>query len=135
MDQPTLATDERYRDHQARGTNQRELDDLIARWTATLGTRELLDRLEKYGVPSGLIYKTSDMLDDPHFIARRAIVSTPHPHFGSLRMQNVAPRLSRTPGSIRTPAPELGQHNDEIYRKVLGLDDSQLAQMRRDGVI
>jgi formyl-CoA transferase len=135
MDQPTLATDERYRDHQARGTNQRELDDLIARWTATLGTRELLDRLEKYGVPSGLIYKTSDMLDDPHFIARRAIVSTPHPHFGSLRMQNVAPRLSRTPGSIRTPAPELGQHNDEIYRKVLGLDDSQLAQMRRNGVI
>src|SRR4051794_25091168 len=86
MDQPTLATDERYRDHQARGTNQRELDEIIARWSATLDTRPLLERLEKHGVPSGLIYRTADMLDDPHFAARNAIVSTMHPRFGTLRM-------------------------------------------------
>ena len=61
------------------------------------------------------------MLDDPHFAAREAIVSTPHPQFGTLRMQNVAPRLSASPSSIRTPAPELGQHNDEVYGELLGL--------------
>ena len=135
MQSPALASDERYRDHVARGTNQQELDAVIAQWTATLGTRELLDLLEKHGVPSGLIYRTADMLDDPHFHAREAIVSTPHPRFGTLRMQNVAPRLSASPGSIRTPAPEIGQHNDEIYRGLLGIDPAAIAAHRANAVI
>jgi formyl-CoA transferase len=135
MGAPALATDPRYRDHQARGTHQRELDDLIAAWTATVDTHGLLALLEKHGVPSGLIYKTSDMLDDPHFSARQAIVNTEHPRFGTLRMQNVAPRLSLTPSSIRTPAPELGQHNDEVYKELLGLDAAAIASHRASGVI
>jgi crotonobetainyl-CoA:carnitine CoA-transferase CaiB-like acyl-CoA transferase len=135
MGQAALAEDPRYRDHQARGTNQRELDDVIAAWTATLGTRELLDLLEKNGVPSGLIYRTADMLEDPHFVARQAIVSTSHPAFGKLRMQNVAPRLSATPSSIRTPAPGLGQHNAEVFRDLLGIDAAALAAYQGRGVI
>jgi crotonobetainyl-CoA:carnitine CoA-transferase CaiB-like acyl-CoA transferase len=75
------------------------------------------------------------MLDDPHFAAREAIVSTSHPRFGTLRMQNVAPRLSATPSSIRTPAPEIGQHNDEIYRELLGIDPTAIAAYRAGGVI
>jgi formyl-CoA transferase len=135
MNAPALASDARYQDHQARGAHQQELDGLIAAWTATLPTRELLALLEKYGVPSGLIYRTSDMLNDPHFAAREAIVSTSHPQFGTLRMQNVAPRLSASPGSIRTPAPAIGQHNAEIYEGLLGLDAAALAQLRASGVI
>lgn len=135
MNQPELARDERYRDHMARGAHQKELDDHIAAWTATLGTREVLDLLERHGVPSGLIYRTPDMLEDPHFQARQAIVATDHPHFGKLRMQNVAPRLSLTPGAIRTPAPELGQHNDEIYGALLGLDEATRAALRERAVI
>jgi crotonobetainyl-CoA:carnitine CoA-transferase CaiB-like acyl-CoA transferase len=135
MRAPELAQDARYRDHQARGAHQRELDERIAAWTATLPTPELLELLERHGVPSGLIYRTADMLSDPHFAARQAIVSTPHPRFGQLRMQNVAPRLSATPGSIRLPAPELGQHNDEVYRDVLGLSAERLATLRSQGVI
>ncbi len=135
MDAPDLAGDARYRDHTARGENQAELDVVITNWTSTLGTRELLDRLEKFGIPSGLIYRTADMLEDPHFAARQAIVATEHPHFGKLRMQNVAPRLSASPSSIRTPAPELGQHNDEIYGQWLSLDAGARAELRTRGVI
>jgi formyl-CoA transferase len=135
MGQAALATDERYRDHQARGANQGELDERIAAWTATFATKELLALLERCGVPSGLVYKTADMFEDPHFAAREAIVTTDHPQFGKLRMQNVAPRLSLTPGSIRTPAPELGQHNEEIYRGLLGLDAQTLDAHRTAGVI
>jgi formyl-CoA transferase len=135
MAMPGLATDARYRDHQARGAHQQELDQLIAAWTATQGTGELLALLEKHGVPSGRIYRTADMLEDPHFAAREAIVSTEHPQFGRLRMQNVAPRLSASPSSIRRAAPELGQHNDEIYGGLLGLDAGARAALRERGVI
>jgi formyl-CoA transferase len=135
MECPALAQDARYRDHTARGEHQQELDTLIAQWTARLETRELLARLEQYGIPSGLIYRTADMLQDPHFAAREAIVTTEHPDFGALRMQNVAPRLSASPSSIRTPAPELGQHNDEIYGGLLGLDDAARQELRSRGVI
>jgi formyl-CoA transferase len=135
MAMPGLAQDPRYLDHQARGANQQELDATIAQWTATLDTRELLDRLEKHGIPSGLIYRAADMFEDPHYAAREAIVTTEHPAFGKLRMQNVAPRLSASPGSIRTPAPEMGQHNDEVYRGLLGLDERQLAELRARGVV
>ena len=135
MGQPALATDTRFADHQARGAHQQKLDAIIAQWTATQPTRELLALLEQHGVPSGLIYRASDMFDDPHFAAREAIVSTSHPHFGKLRMQNVAPRLSRSPSSVRTAAPEIGQHNDEIYQQVLGLDAAAIARYRAQGVI
>jgi len=135
MDAPALATDPRYADHQARGANQAELDEIIARWTATLSTVDLLATLEKHGIPSGLIYRAADMLQDPHFQARQAIVSTLHPQFGTLRMQNVAPRLSASPSSVRTPAPALGEHNAEIYGELLGLKPEVIEGFRARGVI
>jgi formyl-CoA transferase len=135
MEAPALATDPRYADHQARGANQAELDEIIARWTATLSTTDLLSTLEKHGIPSGLIYRAADMLQDPHFLARKAIVSTPHPDFGTLRMQNVAPRLSASPSSVRAPAPALGQHNAEIYGDLLGLKPEVIDGYRARGVI
>jgi formyl-CoA transferase len=135
MEAPALATNPRYADHQARGTNQAELDDIIARWTATLSTSDLLALLERHGIPSGLIYRAADMLDDPHFVARNAIVSTAHPQFGTLRMQNVAPRLSLSPSSVRSPAPALGEHNTEIYGELLGLGLEVLDDYRARGVI
>jgi crotonobetainyl-CoA:carnitine CoA-transferase CaiB-like acyl-CoA transferase len=135
MEAPALAQDPRYADHQARGVNQAELDAIIARWTATLSTGELLPLLERHGIPSGLIYRAADMLGDPHFVAREAIVSTPHPQFGTLRMQNVAPRLSASPSSVRSPAPALGQHNSEIYGELLGLEPEVLDGYRARGVI
>ena len=135
MGTPELAQDPRYHDHTARGDNQLALDALIAQWTVTLSTPDLLATLEKAGVPSGLIYRASDMFEDPHYAARQAIVTSEHPAFGKLRMQNVAPRLSASPSSVRTPAPELGQHNDEIYGSLLGLDGSARAGLRARGVI
>ncbi|HEX6572783.1 MAG TPA: CoA transferase, partial [Steroidobacteraceae bacterium] len=93
MGQPELATDPRYASHGARGASQQELDALVERWTQTLTTREVLASMDEHGVPAGLIYRAPEMLDDPHFRAREAIVTVPHPDFGELRMQNVAPKL------------------------------------------
>jgi formyl-CoA transferase len=137
MGQPELAQDPRYVSHTARGAHQAELDERVGRWTQTLTTREVLAILEKpeTAVPSGLIYRAPDMLEDDHFRARDAIVEVPHPQFGTLRMQNVAPKLSETPGGIRGPSPELGEHNDEVYLKLLGLAPERYAQLKASKVI
>ncbi len=73
----------------------------IAAWTATADAEDLLARLHAGGVPAGRIYRAADMLADPHFAAREAIVTVAHPEFGELPMQNVFPRLSATPGAVR----------------------------------
>jgi formyl-CoA transferase len=135
MGQPELSSDPRYSSHGARGAHQAELDGRVEAWTSTLSTRDVLDLMDKHGVPAGLIYRPPDMLDDPHFKAREAIVSVPHPDFGDLRMQNVAPKLSETPGSIRSPSPAMGQHNDEVYQGLLGLDDARYAALKAAKVV
>jgi formyl-CoA transferase len=91
--------------------------------------------MEEYGIPSGKIYRAPEMLADPQFRARDSIVTTNHPKFGELRMQNVAPKLSLTPGTVRAAAPELGQHNDDIYRGLLGFSEQRLAGLRAAGII
>jgi formyl-CoA transferase len=75
------------------------------------------------------------MLDDPHFAARDAIVTLPHPTFGAFPMQNVMPKLSDTPGAVRWVGPELGQHNDEVYGDLLSLTAEERAALNADGVI
>jgi formyl-CoA transferase len=135
MGRPELAQKREYATHVARGAHQAELDALIGEWTATLSADELLALLDQFGVPSGRIYRAPDMLEDAHFRARNAIVSVAHPDFGQLRMQNVAPKLSETPGSIRSASPGLGEHNDEIYLRLLGLSGQRYAQLKAQRVI
>ena len=135
MGQPDWPGDPRYVNHQARGANQRELDARIGEWTRTLSTQEVLAAMDKFGVPAGLIYRAPDMLEDPHFKARNAIITTQHPHFGELKMQNVAPKLSATPGSVRTAAPEMGQHNEQVYLELLGMSRERFDGLRARKVI
>src|SRR5690606_36743443 len=119
MGRPELANDDRYATHGARGANAEELDALTGESTARQKADALLGRLAAAGVPAGRIYRARDMLADPHFAARQAIIHVAHPEFGDLAMQGVFPRLSRTPGEVRHPGPALGEHNDEIYRGLL----------------
>jgi formyl-CoA transferase len=135
MGRPDLAEDPRYATHGARGAHQVELDGLINDWTRTIEIQPLEKLLEDNGVPCGLIYRAEDMLADPHFKAREAIVTVQHPDFGPLKMQNVAPRLSDTPGAVRHVGPELGQHNDDVYKGILGLSDAVLADYKSRGII
>ena len=76
-----------------------------------------------------------EMLEDPHFQARQAITAVEHPDFGTLRMQNVAPKLSSTPGGVHTPSPALGQHNEEVYLQDLGLAPDEYRSLRERQII
>jgi len=135
MGQPELADNERYATHTARGAVQQELDDLISEWTRTINAVELGKLMDDNGIPSGKIYTTPDMLEDAHFQAREAIVKTQHPQFGELQMQNVAPKLAKTPGTIRRPGPELGEHNQEIFTDVLNMSTEKITELTDKGII
>jgi crotonobetainyl-CoA:carnitine CoA-transferase CaiB-like acyl-CoA transferase len=136
MGQPELAQDPRYIDHVSRGKNQVELDERIERWTCSLTVAEVEALMVEYSIPAGKMYRAPEMFDDPHFQAREAIIDVETERWGSLKMQNVFPKLSGTPSSIRSPAPsKIGQHNAEIYRDLLGLDDAELAKMAASGAI
>lgn len=135
MGRPELADDERYATHGARGAHMRELDGLIADWTGTIDRDELEQLLHDHGVPCGLIYRPPEMMADPHFQAREAIVEVPDPVFGKLKMQNVAPRLSETPGEIRHAGPELGADNEYVYRELLDIAEGTLEDYRQRGII
>lgn len=118
MGRPELATSAEYGDHLARGTNQAALDDLISGWTSDRSREDLLAALDDHAVPAGTVYTAKEMLKDPHFQHRESIIEVPDPGLGSLAMQNVAPKLSVTPGAIRWTGPALGQHDDVVRQEV-----------------
>ena len=136
MGQPELATDERFSSHTARGANMEELDDIINEWTKTLSVDEVDELMQEAGVPAGRIYRAPDMLDDPHFHARDAIVDTPTDNWPNLKMQNVFPKMSKTQGEIRWTGPEsLGQHNDEVYGELIGLSAEEMEKLKEKSII
>jgi formyl-CoA transferase len=135
MGRPELGTDEKYATHTARGARQKELDGLIGEWTKTKTVKELEALMDKSGVPSGLIYRAPEMLEDAHFKAREAIVEIADKNLGKLKMQNTFPKLSSTPGKVRWSGPELGEHNNDIYKGLLGMDDKTFSEYQERGII
>lgn len=134
MGRPELATDERYATHVARGERQVELDEVIADFTRTRTQEQLESLLNEHGVPNGRIYRPRDMIDDPQFQAREAITEVTHPALGSVAMQNVFPKLSRTAGGIRWPGPALGMHTEQVLRE-RGIDVAAFERLRENGVV
>ena len=136
MGRPELATDERFATHTARGKNMVELDDIINEWTKTKTVDELDKLMQEAGVPAGKIYRAPEMLEDPHFRAREAIVDTPTDEWPNLKMQNVFPRMSKTQGEIRWSGnTTLGAHNDEVYKDLLGLSEDELNTLKDKSII
>ena len=135
MGQPELGDDPRYNSHVARGERQAELDDLISKWTSQFTSNQVLEKCEEHGVPAGNIYRAPEMLADPHFAARESIIERPHPKYENFKMQNVAPRLSATPGQVDWVGPELGEHNEAIYGELLGMDSATMKDLEERGII
>ncbi len=134
MGRPELVADGRFNSHAARGLHQGELDGLISDWTRTQSLTELLARLEADGIPCGRVFRAPDMLADPQFQARQAIVEADHPVFGKVKMQNTFPKMSETPGAVRWPGPRLGEHTEQVLG-ALGLTEDALTDLRDKGII
>jgi len=136
MGMPDLGTDPRFATHLARGHNQFELDDIINAWAATLTVDEVDALMIAYSIPAGRVYRAPEMLEDPHFQAREAIIEVETERYGKLKMQGAFPKMSATPSSVRSPAPSIvGQHNAEVYGGLLGMDIAELDRLKAAGAI
>ena len=136
MGRPELGDDPRYATHVARGENQLELDALINDWSKTLTIEQVDALMIEYSIPAGKVYRAPEMLADPHFAAREAIIEVETERFGKMKMQNAFPKLSATPSGVHRPAPSVvGQHNAEVYGELLGLGAGDLAQLQAAGAI
>lgn len=101
MGAPELASDPRYVDHVARGENQVELDASITDWTSQHSTDAVQAIMDDHGVPCSKLYRAADMLTDPHYAAREAVVTVQSDRYGQVPMPGVFPKLSKTPGAVR----------------------------------
>jgi formyl-CoA transferase/succinyl-CoA--D-citramalate CoA-transferase len=122
MQRPDLAE---LATHEARAEKQEWLDEQIAAWTRTLPADALIELCNQHDVPVGPINRAPELATDPHIAARDMIVRLAAGYEKPVPMAGVVPKLSRTPGAIRHPGPNLGEHTEAVLREA-GLSDEEI---------
>lgn len=134
--QPALAADERFDTNAKRVQRHAEIKPLIEQWTSTRRIDDIVEAMLAVGVPSSPINAGDRLVTDPHIaVARQMFVDVEHPTAGKTKLTGAHIKLSSTPAQIRIPAPLLGEHNESVFSELLGLSSSNLAQLRREGVV
>ncbi len=129
-----LADDPALADNAGRVARVQELDEAIGVWTAQHPVQTVLDALEQASVPAGKIYTVADIAADPHYAARGMLQQVQMDDGSSLSVPGIVPKLSRTPGSHRWNAPQLGQATDQILAE-MGLSSQQITELRVRGIV
>ena len=133
MERPDLAL--KWATLAARETDRATVDETVGAWTARHDRADLLKLCEASQVPCGPVYAIDEIFEDPQYAARENILRVDDPRTGRLAIPNLVPKLSATPGKVNWLGPELGAHNDEIYRGVLGLNEVELRRLKDAAVI
>jgi len=127
-DDPALARND------GRAAQMERIDEAIGAWTSTRNQSEVLNEMEKAEVPAGRIYSVADIAEDPHFQARGMIESVIAGDGEPLKVPGVVPKLSSTPGRIRSAAPKLGENTDEILREI-GFSPLEVEVLRKNQIV
>ena len=136
MGRPELIEDPRFRTAVDRAKNDDALDALIADWTQTHDLEDLEGKLLKAEVPAARIFTMADIFRDPHYAARGAIVDAPDGELGSVKMANVVPRLSETPGRVRhAGGGHVGADTQAVLQDIAGLSATEISALAATGVI
>jgi crotonobetainyl-CoA:carnitine CoA-transferase CaiB-like acyl-CoA transferase len=130
-----MTDDPRYATNAARNANRATLIARLQEAFLTKSYEAWEAILLPAGIPMGAINTVDQVVEHPQVRARGMIVENAHPVAGKVKMVGVPVRMSETPGSVRDPAPLLGQHTDEVLRDELGLDDGAIARLRSAGAI
>lgn len=135
MGRPEWKDDPRYNRHAARGEHQEELDRQISEWASARTAAEIISIMEEHRIPVGPIYSMDDIARDPHYRARGMIQSVSDEKLGEVHMQGIVPKMSATPGLIKWGGPDLGEHNEEIFKDVLRLNEEEIERLKSRNVI
>jgi crotonobetainyl-CoA:carnitine CoA-transferase CaiB-like acyl-CoA transferase len=133
--QPQLATDARFRTAKDRKAHESELDQLLTAWTVERTKWDVTRSLQAAGVAAFPSMNSKDLTEDPHLNARNFFTSLPHPEVGEKIHTGIPWLLTNAPNGVRSPAPLLGQHTDEIMREVMGYTEAQIAKMKEEKVL
>jgi formyl-CoA transferase len=131
-----LANDERYRTNPGRAGDAETLDRAIGEWTASHTLAECLAALERAEVPAGRIYTVADIASDPQYAARDMLLERTLDDGTRILVPGIVPRMTEAPGSVeRLGQVQLGADNDDVYGRLLGIDESERARLRAESVI
>lgn len=135
MGKSELITDPRFLNNKLRCDNDKALDEIISEWFSTKTMKEIMDICEANEVVAGPVLDIRDIFEDPHYAARKNIIEVPDVDFGTVKMQGVVPHFSDTPGEVRHSGGDLGQDNEEIFIKTLGLTRAAYDKLKEKGVV
>ncbi|TRZ67203.1 MAG: CoA transferase [Rhodocyclaceae bacterium] len=135
MGQPQLADDVRFRTAVVRNDHHAEIDDIIARWSASHDLQALEVMLQEATVPATRIFTMADIFRDPHYKSREMLTAVPDDDLGTVTMAAPVPRLSATPGRIHKSGGRVGQDTRRILNDLTGLSVQEIDRLAASGVI
>jgi len=135
MGSPAWASDPKFGSLAGRKEHEAELEQHISAWTADKDAYELMEELQGRGVPAGVVQSAREMLADEHLKERGYYVYLDHPEAGRTAYDGPPFKLSKTPGKLRSPAPLLGQHTEQVCKEILQLSDEEIADLVVAGVL
>jgi len=128
-----LAKDAELGSNDGRVKRVGELDQAIGIWASQMTAEQVLEALDQASVPAGKIFTVEDIARDPHYHARGIIETIKMKDGSALLVPGIVPKLSRTPGSIKSLAPEVGEQTDQILSEI-GLTSQQIAALKEKGI-
>ncbi|AEW98583.1 CaiB/BaiF CoA transferase family protein [Streptantibioticus cattleyicolor] len=131
---PDLAEQPWFGTGTGRKEHVEEIDEAVAAWVGARDRDDVVRAFEEAEAVVAPVYDFADVAADPHLAHREALIDLPDPELGSVRLQNVPFRLSRTPGAVRHAGGRLGGDNARVYG-ALGVDEDRVAELHREGVV
>lgn len=136
MDREDLIEDPNMKTNRDRVDNHELIKPIVSRWTETKTAGEIVDMLLEKGVPAAPIYDIADVSEDEHIAGdREMFIEAEYPRVGKIKVTGTQLKLSETKAGFHFPSPDLGQHNEEIYSRILGMTSEELAGLQEEGVI
>ena len=135
IDTGTLAKDPRFATDEALLKNLDGLDREAAKWIAARDRATVLARFTEVGAVCGPVYDATDIMADPHVLAREDVIEIDDPDLGKTRMVGVVPKVPEAPGRVRWAGASLGAHNQAVFSGILGLKPGEIDQLRASGVV